>query len=80
MYLQDDEVPWKVMLSDNLWALRPNPKQFMNAVKEMLERCYPGFIPIKTQRPFVLCKVDRKLRRERLAEEAEKLKSIENRR
>lgn len=72
--IDPNEVPWKVLLSEQMWALRSNPEQFKQAVKDMLERCHPGFIPVNAKYPYVLCRCDREVRRQRLAEESVKWK------
>jgi len=70
--IDPNEVPWKVLLSEKLWALRGDAAIFQAEVRKILERCHPGFIPQKAKYPYVLCLVDRELRRRRLAEEAVK--------
>ena len=51
----------KVLIKKDLWDLQhQDVDRFKKEVKEYLEKGYPGYIPVKASKGFILCRVERR--------------------
>lgn len=54
-----DTIPQKVLIAKAVWDLS-TPDERKAAIVQYLEKSYPHYKPIRTERPFVLCEDTRK--------------------
>ncbi|RKN75037.1 hypothetical protein D7M11_26245 [Paenibacillus ginsengarvi] len=54
-----DTIPQKVLIARAIWDL-PSPGERKEGIVQYLEKSYPHYKPIRTERPFVLCEDTRK--------------------
>lgn len=51
----------RVLINKEMWDLQhKDVDKFKKAVKEYLEKGYPGYVPVRASKGFILCKVERR--------------------
>ncbi|MEN1968988.1 hypothetical protein WMZ97_13055 [Lentibacillus sp. N15] len=59
----DEKDLHRVLIKKELWDLQHHDvEKFKKEVKAYLEKGYPGYIPVRASKGFILCRVDRRLR------------------